>query len=78
MLIGFIARLGGCAVAGDGCVAEGISVTADASFFSDDLHAIAPSNATVQQLIRNTRRVRKCMDFVLRQKQQWMASSSIP
>ena len=44
----------------------------EADGLPDDLHAVAPSNATVQQPKRNTCRARDRMDFLLRRKQQWI------
>jgi hypothetical protein len=76
MFVGFIRLLDVGAAACSGCADGGISEATDA-FFSDDLHAVAPSNATVQQPKRNTCRVRDLMKFLLRQKQRWMAFSSI-
>jgi hypothetical protein len=70
MFTGFITPFDVDPGACEDCIAAGI-LAADGVFgFSDDLHAAAPNNATVQQPANNACRARDHMDFLLPGKQQ--------
>lgn len=72
MFVGLITLVDVEPAAGEDCVAEEVSVAAGVAVFPDDLHAVAPSTATVQQAIAIACRARDRMDFLLREKQQWI------